>query len=111
MTIAPAVRTDGVLRPRDGGGTTAFLPTTTVQSHAANLAWLPRGDLACVWFGGTQEGVADINIYLSTLPSGGQTWGEPVRLSHDPSRSEQNPVLFTATPQQVWLLYTAQLAG
>ena len=111
MTIAPAVRTDGVLRPRDGGGTTAFLPTTTVQSHAANLAWLPRGDLACVWFGGTQEGVADINIYLSTLPSGGQTWGEPVRLSNDPSRSEQNPVLFTATPQQVWLLYTAQLAG
>jgi predicted neuraminidase len=82
-----------------------------VQCHAANLAWLPTGDLACVWFGGTQEGVSDISIYLSTLPAGSQTWQEPVRLSDDPSRSEQNPVLFTLTPEEVWLLYTAQLAG
>jgi predicted neuraminidase len=106
-----ALPTDGVLRPREGGGRTAYLPTPTVQCHAANLAWLPNGDLACVWFGGTQEGVSDITAYLSRMPSGSDTWLAPVPLSDDPTRSEQNPVLFTAPDGEVWLLYTAQLAG
>ena len=106
-----ALPTDGVLRPRDGGGHTAYLPTPTVQCHAANLAWLPGGDLACVWFGGTQEGVSDISAYLSRMPSGSDTWLPPVPLSDDVTRSEQNPVLFTAADGDVWLLYTAQLAG
>ena len=106
-----ALPTDGVLRPRDEGGRTAYLPTPTVQCHAANLAWLPNGDLACVWFGGTQEGVSDITAYLSRMPSGSDTWSDPVPLSDDPTRSEQNPILFTAPDGAVWLLYTAQLAG
>jgi predicted neuraminidase len=108
---AGTVPADGVLRPRDGGGRTAYLPTPTVQCHAANLAWLPNGDLACVWFGGTQEGVSDITAYLSRMPSGSDTWLDPVPLSDDPTRSEQNPVLFTAPDGDLWLLYTAQLAG
>jgi predicted neuraminidase len=106
-----ALPADGELRPREGGGHTAYLPTPTVQCHAANLAWLPNGDLACVWFGGTQEGVSDITAYLSRLPSGSDTWLDPVPLSDDPTRSEQNPILFTAPNGDVWLLYTAQLAG
>lgn len=113
MSLAGAgtIPADGVLRPRDGGGRTAYLPTPTVQCHAANLAWLPNGDLACAWFGGTQEGVSDITAYLSRMPSGSDTWLDPVPLSDDPSRSEQNPVLFTAPDGDLWLLYTAQLAG
>ena len=103
--------TDGLLRDREGGGRAAYLPTPTVQCHAANLAWLPGGDLACVWFGGTQEGVSDITAYLSRLPADSDTWLEPVPLSDDPGRSEQNPVLFTAPDGAVWLLYTAQVAG
>ncbi|GGM99094.1 glycosyl hydrolase [Terrabacter tumescens] len=108
---AEVLPADGMLRARDGGGHTAYLPTPTVQCHAANLAWLPGGDLACVWFGGTQEGVSDITAYLSRLPAGSDTWLDPVPLSDDPTRSEQNPILFTAPDGHVWLLYTAQLAG
>jgi predicted neuraminidase len=108
---AATLPTDGVLREREGGGRTAYLPSPTVQCHAANLAWLPNGDLACVWFGGTQEGVSDITAYLSRMPSGSDSWLPPVPLSDDPTRSEQNPVLFTAPDGDVWLLYTAQLAG
>ena len=111
MTVVPALPTDGRLRDRDGGGRAAYLPTPTVQCHAANLAWLPNGDLACVWFGGTQEGVADIRVYFSRLPAGSDTWLDPVALTDDPSRSEQNPVLFGAQEGELWLLYTAQLAG
>ncbi len=102
---------DGLLRARSDRGSEALLPTPTVQCHAANLAFLPGGDLACVWFGGTQEGVSDISIHLSRLPAGGDRWLEPVQLSFDSARSEQNPILFTAPDGAVWLLYTAQIAG
>ncbi len=102
---------DGLLRSRPDEGAEALLPTPTVQCHAANLAFLPGGDLACVWFGGTQEGVSDISIYLSRLPAGTDRWLDPVQLSFDSQRSEQNPILFTAPDGAVWLLYTAQIAG
>lgn len=102
---------DGTLSARPDGGQEAYLPTPTAQCHAANLAFLPSGDLACVWFGGTQEGVADISVHLSRLPAGADRWLDPVQLSFDRTRSEQNPILFTAPGGDIWLLYTAQLAG
>ncbi|MFC4561085.1 exo-alpha-sialidase [Nocardiopsis mangrovi] len=116
MSAGPApgaLPADGRLRPAQGdpGRGDAFLPAPTVQAHAANLAVLPDGDLGCVWFGGTQEGVADISVWFSRLPAGSDTWSRPVRLSDDTTRSEQNPVLFAAPGGALWLLYTAQHAG
>ncbi|MFB9375846.1 exo-alpha-sialidase [Kineococcus gynurae] len=99
----PLVEHDGIL--------TGFLPAPTVQCHAANLARLPTGDLACTWFGGTQEGVADIDVWLSRLTPGTGTWSPPEKLSDDPRRSEQNPILWTTPSGEVWLLHTAQTAG
>jgi len=111
MTVLESLPTDGVVRARPDGLGEAFLPTETVQSHAANLAVLPRGDLGCVWFGGTQEGVADISVWFSRLPAGGSRWSSPVRLSDDATRSEQNPVLFASPTGDLWLFHTAQHAG
>ena len=113
MTGRVALPTDGIVRATDGDPhrVEAYLPAPTVQSHAANLATLPGGDLGCVWFGGTQEGVGDIFVWFSRLAPGSDTWTAPVRLSDDETRSEQNPVLFTAPSGDVWLLYTAQRAG
>jgi predicted neuraminidase len=89
----------------------AFLPTSCVQNHAANLHVLDNGDLLCVWFGGTQEGIPDVSIYMSRLAAGTSEWSTPQKLSDDPTRSEQNPVLFTAPDSCLWLIYTAQLSG
>ncbi|MFC7330185.1 sialidase family protein [Marinactinospora rubrisoli] len=113
MSTADALPTDGVLRPRgdDPGRADAYLPAPAVQNHAANLAELPGGDLGCVWFGGTQEGVSDIGVWFSRLPRGADRWTEPVALSGDRTRSEQNPVLFAAPTGELWLLWTAQRAG
>ncbi|MCX5530182.1 exo-alpha-sialidase [Streptomyces sp. NBC_00006] len=87
------------------------LPTPTVQSHAANLTVLPDGELGCVWFGGTQEGMADICVWFSRLPAGAAEWSEPQRLSDDPDRSEQNPILTVLPSGEWWLLHTAQQGG
>ncbi|MCX2730134.1 exo-alpha-sialidase [Saccharopolyspora sp. NFXS83] len=86
-----------------------YLPAPDVQSHAANLMPLPGGDLGCAWFSGTQEGLSDIDVWFSRRAGG--AWSEPVRISDDPTRSEQNPVLFPTPGGELWVLYTAQRAG
>lgn len=105
--------TDGVLRPHDGepDRADALLPAPDVQNHAANLMELPGGALGCVWFGGTQEGVPDIGVRYARLEPGAAAWTDPVALSDDPARSEQNPVLSVDPSGTVWLLWTAQVAG
>lgn len=102
---------DGVLRPAGPGRLTANLPSPVVQNHAANLTRLADGTLACVWFGGTMEGMGDISVYLSRLKPGSEQWSPAEKLSDDPTRSEQNPLLFVAPDTRVWLLYTSQPAG
>lgn len=72
----------------------AYLPTNCVQNHAANLLVLPNGDVLCTWFGGTQEGIADISAYYSRLEKGSNCWSPAIKLSDDATRSEQNPVFF-----------------
>jgi predicted neuraminidase len=101
---------DGVLRSTaEPGRRQALLPAPQVQNHAANLAVLPDDSLGCVWFAGTQEGVPDISIWFSRLD--GDVWSEPMQLSNDPTRSEQNPVLHVRDSGEVWLLWTSQHAG
>ncbi|MDV3123672.1 exo-alpha-sialidase [Mycobacterium sp. 21AC1] len=111
MTRAPEIDTaDGVVRPvTEPGRRDALLPPPHVQNHAANLAVLPDGELACVWFAGTQEGVPDISVWFSRLRAG--VWSRPVQLSDDPTRSEQNPILHVADSGELWLLWTSQHAG
>jgi predicted neuraminidase len=106
-------RMDGILRPRDGlpGQQEAFLPSPCPQNHAANLMTLGDGSLACVWFGGTQEGMADISVHFSRLEPGAARWSEAVKLIDDPTRSEQNPILYPAPNGDLWLLYTSQKSG
>jgi len=103
----------GVLHPResDAARIEAYIPSPCVQNHAANLAVLGNGDLACVWFGGTQEGIPDISVYFSRLAKGGERWTVPEKLSDDPGRSEQNPVLFPTPKGELWLIWTAQVSG
>jgi len=67
--------------------------------------------LLCAWFGGTLEGKSDISIYLSLLELGAEWWSEPVRVSDDPDRSEQNPVVFQEPSGVLSLIHTAQVSG
>lgn len=113
MSDTPALIIDGAVAPAAGDAARlqAMLPTSRPQNHASNLLPLPNGDLLCVWFAGTQEGVADISILQSRLPAGSRQWTPAVQLSNDPDRSEQNPILFLAPSGVLWLIWTAQASG
>ncbi|KYG26810.1 sialidase family protein [Priestia endophytica] len=113
MSNQTAIISDGKLKEVTEGlkRTEAYLPSDCIQNHAANLLVLDNGDLLCTWFAGTQEGIPDIHIYMSRLKKGESSWSKAVKVSDDPTRSEQNPVLFKAPDEKVWLLYTAQKSG
>ncbi len=87
------------------------IPNTPYNScHAADLLELPNGDMLCCWFAGTDEGNADVSIVLSRLDAASSVWTNPVKISDDPTRSEQNPSLFLAPDGDIWIIYTAQTA-
>jgi hypothetical protein len=48
----------------------AKVPTLRVQTHPTNLMPLKNGDIPCVWFSGTQEGMGDFSVCLSRLKTG-----------------------------------------
>ena len=111
-TPTVVAQADGELRSTaEIGRRDAILPAPQVQNHAANLAVLPDGSLGCVWFSGTQEGVPDISVWFSRLDAEASRWSDPIQLSDDPTRSEQNPVLHVHPSGHVWLLWTSQHAG
>lgn len=103
--------THGELASASAGRRETFLPSSSISTHASFLLRLSNGDLGCTWFGGTQEGKPDVSIYFSRLPAGSSTWEPEQKVSDDPTRSEQNPVLFETPAGELWLLYTAQVFG
>lgn len=94
--------------PADGHRVEAYIPPMGPENHASNMVELPNGDLLCVWFAGTSEGISDVNIAMSRLPASEAQWSQPVWVSEDSTRSEQNPLLFSAPDGKLWLFYTAQ---
>ena len=62
-----------------------------------------------MWFAGSFEGNADVHIVCSRLEKDSEAWTEPVDVSGDPERSEQNPSLFYGPDGAAWCMYTAQL--
>lgn len=101
-------RMEGFLTPVSPGRWEAFLPSPCVQNHAAFLA-SDKGNLSCLWFGGSLEGKSDISIYRSALV--GNRWTAAEQLSDDPERSEQNPVQFAAPDGRELVFHTAQQGG
>lgn len=89
----------------------SLIPNPWKSCHAPDLLELENGDLLCCWFAGSREGNADISIAVARLPADAEQWEQPVIVSDDPTRSEQNPSLFQNPNGDIWLMYTAQAAN
>ena len=107
----PGLTPDGRVYWNEEMGTIeARIPNGGYRSgHGPALLELPNGDLLCVWFAGSFEGNADVHIVCSRLEKDSEAWAEPVDVSGDPERSEQNPSLFYGPDGAAWCMYTAQL--
>lgn len=109
--VLPGLTMDGqVYCNAEMGTVEAIIPPGPWRTcHGPGMVELPNGDLLCCWFAGTFEGDADIHIVCARLPKGADKWEEPVNVSDDPTRSEQNPSLMIGPDGAVWCMYTAQL--
>ena len=87
--------------------TAMFLPMIFESCHAANLIELQNHDIMCTWFAGSGEGNPDNTVVLSKLDHETGVCSEPKIMSLDPTRSEQNPMLYQSPEGQIWLLYTS----
>lgn len=107
----PGLTPDGTIYfNEDTGVLESMIPPGAYRTaHAPALLELPDGNMLCAWFAGSFEGSADVSIVCARLPKGETQWEEPVQVSHDSRRSEQNPSLFLGPDGAVWAVYTAQL--
>ena len=107
----PGLTLDGrIFRNEEMGTVESMVPPGPFATcHSPAMLELPGGDMLCCWFAGTYEGDADVHIVCARLPKGADRWTEPVAVSGDPRRSEQNPSLFYGPDGAVWCMYTAQL--
>ncbi len=109
-TLAPVSDAQSPLAAVEGA-LAALIPSPQVQNHAPFLANLPNGDVLCLWFAGSLEGASDIAVHGAVLPQGADTFGPVTRITDDPERSEQNPLLVVGRGGALHLIHTAQPSG
>ncbi len=71
--------------------------------HATTLAALPDGSIVAAWFGGTQEGCSDVDIW-GAIRTGGR-WSAPFRIVGEDGIPHWNPVLYADGEGIVRLFY------
>lgn len=71
--------------------------------HASTIVNLPDGRLMAAWFGGTEEGNPDVDIWFSVKEHG--IWSEPLKAATEAGLPHWNPVLFSDESGVVHLFY------
>ncbi|MBM4026465.1 MAG: sialidase [Planctomycetes bacterium] len=80
----------------------------TPSCHASTIAQTMSGQLVAAWFGGKQEGAADVGIWVSRLEEG--RWTRPVEVANGVMSPQKrfpcwNPVLFQPRQGPLALFY------
>lgn len=88
--------------------------------HASSVTSLPNGDLMAVWFAGSREGAADVQVRGARYSASAAEWGEESVLATRESTQEAtgkyirklgNPVIALAPDNRLWLFYVSVSVG
>ncbi|HDZ56700.1 MAG TPA: hypothetical protein ENI17_08290 [Pseudomonas xinjiangensis] len=88
--------------------------------HSPSITALPDGGLMSVWFAGSREGAADVDIRSARYDAETGQWGsEKVLVTREmtrqavgkPIRKLGNPVIALAPDQRLWLFYVSVSIG
>ena len=75
----------------------------TKSSHASTIIVMDNGEIGAAWFGGTYEGIDDVDIWFSSRGKNG--WSKPICISVAPDIPHWNPVLFKNTDGSITLFF------
>ena len=88
--------------------------------HSSSVASLPSGALMAVWFAGSREGAADVQIRAARYDAASAEWGDELVLATRESTSKAtnrhirklgNPVIALAPDDRLWLFYVSVSIG
>jgi predicted neuraminidase len=88
--------------------------------HSSSVTALPGGDLMAVWFAGSREGAADVQIRTARYDANTAEWGaEQVLATRESTRDGTrryirklgNPVIALAPDQRLWMFYVSVSVG
>jgi len=88
--------------------------------HASSVTSLPDGGLMAVWFAGSREGAADVQVRGARFDAIAAEWGEELVLATREStqkatqkhiRKLGNPVIALAPDNRLWLFYVSVSIG
>ncbi|KAE9647834.1 hypothetical protein EJA70_03900 [Pseudomonas sp. PB103] len=88
--------------------------------HSSSVTSLPGGDLMAVWFAGSREGAADVQIRTARYDAKTAEWGaEQVLATRESTRDGTrryirklgNPVIALAPDQRLWMFYVSVSVG
>ncbi len=73
--------------------------------HCSTIAETPRGDLLCLWYGGSYESADDQTLYLARRPKGSRSWTTPQPLIRNAEHPPGNGVLFVDGRRRIWIVW------
>jgi predicted neuraminidase len=88
--------------------------------HSSSITALPGGDLLSVWFAGSREGAADVQIRAARFDAVSAQWGDEQVLATrkmtraavgKPVRKLGNPVIALSPDDRLWLFYVSVSLG
>ncbi len=88
--------------------------------HSSSVTALPGGDLMAVWFAGSREGAADVQVRSARFDAQSGEWGaEQVLATRESTRVGTgryirklgNPVIALGPDQRLWLFYVSVSVG
>jgi predicted neuraminidase/peroxiredoxin len=73
--------------------------------HCSTITITPRGDLLCLWYGGSYESADDQTLFLARRPKGSRFWETPQAIVHNAQRPPGNGVIFVDGRKTVWIIW------
>jgi predicted neuraminidase/peroxiredoxin len=76
-----------------------------VAFHCSTITQLPRGDLLCLWYGGSYESADDQTLFLARRPKGSRNWQTPQAILRNADHPPGNGVIFVDGQKRVWIVW------
>jgi len=76
-----------------------------VAFHCSTITETPRGDLLCLWYGGSYESADDQTLFLARRPKRSRIWQPPQAILRDAEHPPGNGVIFVDAKKRVWIVW------